>query len=424
MDLLLNGISVFMEVADVIILMVSILGFRIAASRKKILTYALIVGLFAVINILKIEGIYQNTALILTVLFAHIFFEKCDKIAWLAAAILFYLISVIGVISVCIFGEYYIFNEIHKGVFIDVSVTVVVLITTVLHRILVKKPLNIKGHKLIVALCVSMFFYTGLIATYMMLLEDNGSISGRIKQYYAIVCVIAIVGSVLLILYSAKNNEYKIQSMLNEQKQQLLKEYYDQVLQNNLEIRRFRHDYKNHMRNIRYYIEQEKYGDLEAYMDDIGIVLDGKLDVIDVGNEFVSAILSDYVNKGKEMGIDISVHGVVPEFAKVTDIDWSIILSNALNNAIEAVEDVVEAPRYVAVSFAEFKNKLQIGIENPAKDLPDIIDGKIKTTKDDVISHGLGISNIKKSIEKYKGNIQYDVSDEKNTVTVRVIMIF
>ena len=81
-------------------------------------------------------------------------------------------------------------------------------------------------------------------------------------------------------------------------------------------------------------------------------------------------------------------------------LDISTIFGNAIDNAIEASENLPEYKRLITVKAERVRDMLLITIENNTLPGNHFIEG---TTKKDHFVHGFGIPNIKKAAEKYDG---------------------
>ena len=77
------------------------------------------------------------------------------------------------------------------------------------------------------------------------------------------------------------------------------------------------------------------------------------------------------------------------------DMDWCIILSNALDNAMKACEDVSEEERYIHIKSRKKGNFYLLVIENSC-------DKKIKKIPKD----GTGLCNIRTVMEQNNGTME------------------
>lgn len=93
----------------------------------------------------------------------------------------------------------------------------------------------------------------------------------------------------------------------------------------------------------------------------------------------------------------------------ISDEDIVVLLSNLLNNAIEACEKSIE--KMIKLKFVIENHQMILSIKNTISDMPVSIDGEFVSTKEDgEESHGIGMKNIVEVIEKYNGKhvIDYD----------------
>lgn len=305
----------------------------------------------------------------------------------------------------------------------SIAGTISIVAASLFYKRLIHRKLHIETRKGILILSGSMLFLGILTAMFPILIADNNLRNSKFSLIFSMFSMTVIAACVLLIYFSMLNDEYRLQEEISREKEQLLHNYYNDILRNNIEIRKFRHDYKNHMRSIKYFIQMEKYQELTKYIDDMDTIFWAYSDNVQVGNDFVSAVLNDYIEKMKEIGIKMEVSGMVPEISKISEIDWSIILSNCISNALEAALKVEEVERIIRIQFSTLNNKLLIEVCNPIDKVPEILDGEMKTTKPDYMSHGFGIKNIKSSIEKYYGNLSYEIAENKKIIITRIILI-
>ena len=88
----------------------------------------------------------------------------------------------------------------------------------------------------------------------------------------------------------------------------------------------------------------------------------------------------------------------------ISDEDIVVLLSNLLNNAIEACEKSKE--KMLKMKFVIEDNQIILSVKNSIADMPVRIDGElVSTKKDQEESHGIGLKNITEVIE----------NDDRNT---------
>ena len=96
-----------------------------------------------------------------------------------------------------------------------------------------------------------------------------------------------------------------------------------------------------------------------------------------------------------------------------------ILLSNILDNAIEACEKI-EGKKTIRISSVLNKQTWVFTVKNPSSENIDICNNHIITSKEDKSIHGFGIMNIEKVVKNYNGMIKF--SCENNEFTVRATL--
>lgn len=140
---------------------------------------------------------------------------------------------------------------------------------------------------------------------------------------------------------------------------------------------------------------------------------------IHTGNETLDLLLVDKVRECGDRGID--VHSYV-DFSKggfMEPLDICNIVSNALENAMEALESVPRGDRFIDIRASVVHGHLVMRFENPMAGPLRYVDGRLASTKDDPYGlHGYGISSIRHSAQKYGGTVSVEAGDAVFTLTV------
>ncbi len=186
--------------------------------------------------------------------------------------------------------------------------------------------------------------------------------------------------------------------------------------------RNFRHDIKNHILVMTALAEQEKYDELKTYLRDLSGVVDESDYVRISGISAVDAILNEKMYEAQ--ALDVTTHFDVVNLDKndVSPIDLCIILSNALDNAIEAnrrIED--KTARWLRVKAHGNAAFCVISVANPVAEQPKTRpDGSFITDKKDADAHGYGLKSIESTARKYRGEMLAKAEDGAFTLVVRL----
>lgn len=166
-------------------------------------------------------------------------------------------------------------------------------------------------------------------------------------------------------------------------------------------VRRIKHDMKNHMMVIAAYLNEENYEQAKAYTSEILDKLNAVHSYIETGNSLLNHILNEKLNLARALGISVKAEIENVSFAKMESLDFSALLSNILDNAIEACQKEREPELQVRISIKRgyevilVKNMTEMSVlkNNP----------ELQTTKESKELHGMGITQIKAIVQKYNG---------------------
>jgi len=152
---------------------------------------------------------------------------------------------------------------------------------------------------------------------------------------------------------------------------------------------------------------------LEAYIDE---KIKSRSLIVSTGNHIVDAIISAKTTLASSHNIDFKYNIFLPGHIAVSNTDLCAILSNLLDNAIEACCKIQDN-RYIAFDMIVVKNQLNIKITNSTNGKYKMENGGFRTTKQGDL-HGIGIHHIKSIVENYNG--LYDIKAEKDSFTAQI----
>lgn len=166
------------------------------------------------------------------------------------------------------------------------------------------------------------------------------------------------------------------------------------------QIRGWRHDYRNHIQNMKIQLENADYEKLSDYLSQLADDLDTVDTVIKTGNVMADAILNSKLNVAEKMNIKINVKANIPENLLLSDVELCSVLGNMLDNAIEACSKLPEEQRFMRVYIGKLKGQLYLSVQNAA--------GEVRKEKGSYLStkegeHGYGLFRIDRVAKKYGG---------------------
>lgn len=231
---------------------------------------------------------------------------------------------------------------------------------------------------------------------------------------------IAFVAICVYLIILDKNNKYYQECLIiNEKLLEQQKDYYSMLIEKDKDTKRFRHDIANHFYCMKILFEDKEYDELYSYMNDIQGAIDKLSSGTQTGNDVVNIVLGDVLGNKVNNDIKLKWRGKLPDKLKISNMDLCVIFSNLLKNALEALEKIEEnIEKKIEVEIKQLENNIIIRVKNPISEKVNIIDGKLITSKLDKNNHGFGSLNIKEAVNKYGGNIKYNISEESFLVEI------
>ena len=174
-------------------------------------------------------------------------------------------------------------------------------------------------------------------------------------------------------------------------------------------VRRMKHDMKNHLMVIASYFNSGDYDEAKAYISRILDKLNSMYSYIETGNSLMNHILNDKLNAAREKGISVKAEIETLHFKRMESIDFSALLSNLLDNAIEACgsEDAPE----ITVTVARRRDYETILVKNKISRSVLESNPELVSSKSEQGSHGMGVPQIKSITEKYAGMCNFYEED-------------
>lgn len=165
------------------------------------------------------------------------------------------------------------------------------------------------------------------------------------------------------------------------------------------QTRSFRHDIKNHFIVLKELLANNEVEKAHAYLCKLDQTSTSLSYPIHTGHLFVDVLLGSKLKIAEENQIQIKCKMEIPPICIIEDIDWCILLSNAIDNAINANLVIASDKRYLYIHSRLKSNLFVLHIENSCE----------ADTRYPVF--GIGFTNIAAVIEKYKGAMEIETSD-------------
>lgn len=244
-------------------------------------------------------------------------------------------------------------------------------------------------------------------------LEEDGSFEYLLSHWQLLVMHLLGLLSLFCILSSYKklqqNFRLSTEISLLEQEEHSLNRYVEEAKARYDETKSFRHDIRNHIAVVKNLLQSGKLEEAVSYMEDMDDMAEKMSFPCSTNNPVVDILVGNKLGIAKSKGIDVGCSLLLPYPCSLRDIDIRIILSNALDNAIQACKCLDGIEKYIHVSGRIQGDFLMMEIENS-------FHGKGAFKK------GTGLSNVKKVAEKYGGAMSIEAQENKFVLHVLLIL--
>lgn len=204
-----------------------------------------------------------------------------------------------------------------------------------------------------------------------------------------------------------------------EQRLKLQKKYYGELSRKNDGLRRFRHDVYKHLQALYAMCEMEQYDSVKGYIEELTDTLEQN-GIVHTGNAIADSFLNDlFESMEGDAHFHWRVTGTFPEKLPVGDVDFCIMIANALENAKEALA-LASGEKQFYFGIRNYKGRLYITIKNTCSSEGVVTKMGFVTHKADKESHGLGLSSIRMTVSKYNGQAEWFCQDGMFQIEIKI----
>lgn len=239
--------------------------------------------------------------------------------------------------------------------------------------------------------------------------------------------VVEFMGFVFCISYFAflfvyfreyeKKQELQQYSELMKMQLHSIEKEIEQVKHSKQKLSILRHDMRHHLNIILTQIQNNNIENAITYIEEIDNLYTDTIIAVYCKNEMINAVISIYHARFADREITFNCDISTGETLPCPDTAICAILSNALENSMHVLEEMVTEKRWASLTISEKKNHLLLQIENPIVRIPKFVNGIPTSNKK---GHGIGVKSIIYYVEQLNGQCHFSLSD--NTFILRIII--
>jgi len=205
---------------------------------------------------------------------------------------------------------------------------------------------------------------------------------------------------------NVKEQELILVKSQNETHQQHIKDLIDTHEQ----LQKISHDFK-HQANVLYTLcENKEYDKLSSNLKKI-LNNNPYMLTINTENIMLDAVLSSKKEECKRQTIDfILTLEVIPNLEFIS-LEYCVLLSNAIDNAIEACNRSVGKRKFIELELTANTTTFMFRMRNVLDEKPEIKNGVLETKKQDRLRHGIGLKSMRQTCDELGGNMDYEYDE-------------
>lgn len=241
----------------------------------------------------------------------------------------------------------------------------------------------------------------------------------------SIICILSIIlllisNIIVYLIYekAEKSNQKLIELELVNQKNDIDMQYLELLEKKNETMNIMAHDYKNNILTIS---NMSDSNEVKEYINDMVGEIAKYNHIAKTQNRLLDVILSKYTDICNDKGIKFETDIMTDNLGFINSYDISSLFNNILDNAVEAAS--LSSGKYINLEITNSLNSYHRVIATNSCDTePHNEKGKLITTKKNKEAHGFGTKSIRKIVNKYDGELQWEYNNELRQF--KLIIIF
>lgn len=217
---------------------------------------------------------------------------------------------------------------------------------------------------------------------------------------------------------------YRDRAVYQENHMQAELSHFEQYKQNQEETARFRHDIRNNLLCLDDLLQEGRTQEAAAYLNDLLHTSRSLSPKFVSGDQMLDCILGVKDRVMEENRITFQLDGVLAGGLRWKPMDICNVFANALDNAIEACQQLPEDQRSINMSVRGTEQYWFVTVQNPAPTEVDTQQLFLKsggfTSKADARQHGIGTYTMKTTVERYGGMLNAECADGIFTLEIMI----
>lgn len=210
------------------------------------------------------------------------------------------------------------------------------------------------------------------------------------------------IAALLLISWMEQNANFREEAISLQAKSKAQQESIEALSAAYAQQRKLTHDFRAHLSTLDGMLMQQNIdiNKIQTYIHSLQSKQNERILLVNTHHAALDALLNQkaLVAKNRKVDIQFSVNDLSP--IKIDMVDLTVVISNTLDNAIEACEKLPETDRQIYVQ-ALLEEDVFYAIRNKSLPVNMIANQLPASTKENPSFHGYGLQNVHTTLEKY-----------------------
>lgn len=211
------------------------------------------------------------------------------------------------------------------------------------------------------------------------------------------------IAALLLIRWMEQNANFREEAISLQAKSKAQQESIEALSAAYAQQRKLTHDFRVHLSTLDGMLMQQNIdiNKIQTYIHSLQSKQTERILLVNTHHATLDALLNQkaLVAKNRKIDIQFSVNDLSP--IKIDMVDLTVIISNTLDNAIEACEKLPETDRQIYVQALLEEDELFYAVRNKSLPVNMITNQLPASTKENPSFHGYGLQNVHTTLEKY-----------------------
>lgn len=221
------------------------------------------------------------------------------------------------------------------------------------------------------------------------------------------------IAALLLVSWMEQTAHFREETLSLQTKSMAQKESIEALSTAYTQQRKLTHDFRAHLDTLSAMLVQQPF-DIDAiksYVRSLQSAQTSRILLVNTHHSTLDALLNQKALVARNRSIDVQFRVNDLSAVKIDLVDLTVIISNTLDNAIEACEKLPVQERQIYVQVVLNDNELFYAVRNRSLPIDVSSDRLPVTTKENPSFHGYGLQNVQTTLAKYHSVYAMDYAD-------------